>query len=60
MEEVAKYLRALIVLQVADMSDDDAPKPEILLARAGLGHKDIAEILGKKPAAIAKAISRAK
>ena len=35
-------------------------KPEILLNKAGLKNKEIAESLGKKETAVAKAISRAK
>ncbi len=58
--ELLKYTKALLVLQVQTLNkSEDQPKPEILLARAGLSARDIAEIVGKNPAAVAKAIRRA-
>jgi DNA-directed RNA polymerase specialized sigma24 family protein len=59
MEEVAKYLRALVFLQVQALSEV-VQKPELLLSRAGLTAREIAEILGKNQAAVAKSIVRAK
>jgi len=61
MDEVVKYLRALVSLQAnAAASDENGVKAEILLSRAGLRHAEIAEILGKTQSAVAKAVSRAK
>jgi DNA-directed RNA polymerase specialized sigma24 family protein len=61
MEELVKYLRALVLLQVQAMSGDEAPvKVEITLSRAGFSAREIAEMTGKTQAAVAKAISRAR
>jgi DNA-directed RNA polymerase specialized sigma24 family protein len=61
MDEVVKYLKALIALQVQAMTGEaDSVKPEVLLARAGLSSGEIAAILGKKPNAVAMTLSRAK
>jgi hypothetical protein len=60
MDDVAKYLKALVFLQVNQQTGGGVGKPEILLYRAGFKPKEIAEMLGKKEAAVAKAISRAK
>lgn len=59
-DELVKYTRALVLLQVRSLNKTDDPvKPEILLARAGLGAREIAELLGKNSAAVAKALHRA-
>ena len=61
MEELAKYLRASVLLQIQATLDPAAvAKPEVVLARAGFSHKEIAELLDKNMAAVAKAISRGK
>lgn len=60
MDDIAKYLKALVYLQVNQQSGGGFGKPEILLYRAGFKHKEIADILGKKEAAVAKTVSRAK
>jgi DNA-directed RNA polymerase specialized sigma24 family protein len=61
MDELVKYLKALVYLQVQTMSGAEAfQKPEVLLNRAGFTAREIAEILGKNPAAVSKAIERAK
>jgi DNA-directed RNA polymerase specialized sigma24 family protein len=60
MDELVKYTRALLVLQVQTLNKtEDQAKPEILLARAGLPASEIAKLLGKNPAAVTKAIQRA-
>jgi DNA-directed RNA polymerase specialized sigma24 family protein len=41
-------------------NDEASQKPELLLSRAGFTAREIAEILGKNQAAVAKAIERAK
>jgi DNA-directed RNA polymerase specialized sigma24 family protein len=59
-KELVKYAKAILVLQVqATNKTEDPEKSEILLARAGLAAREIAELLGKSPAAVAKAIQRA-
>lgn len=61
MEEVVKYLKALIVLQVQAMSGEDKDtKPEVLLSRAGLSNSEIGSLLGKKANAVNMTLSRAK
>jgi hypothetical protein len=60
MEEIVKYLKALVFLQVNQQVGGAAARPEVLLHKAGLKHKEIAEILNKNEAAIAKSISRAR
>ena len=60
MDELVKYLRALVHLQIqASLEERDRLKTEVLLGRAGFKHAEIAHLLGKTPAAVAKAISRA-
>lgn len=65
MEELIKYMKALVLLGVAAAQQNAEatgtnPKLEVLLADAGFAHKDIADILAKSPAAVAKAVSRAR
>lgn len=61
MEELAKYLKALVLFQIQALLDpSEVAKPEFLLSRAGFAHKEIADLLEKNPAAVAKAISRGK
>jgi DNA-directed RNA polymerase specialized sigma24 family protein len=60
LDQLVKYTRALLLLQVRSLNKTDDPvKPEILLARAGLSAREIAELLGKNSAAVAKALHRA-
>lgn len=59
-DDVVKYLRALLMIQLHSTSEGDVAKPEVLLSKAGLSHGEIATILMKNPGAIAKSISRAK
>jgi DNA-directed RNA polymerase specialized sigma24 family protein len=60
MDELVKYMRALVALQIQALDKREEPlKPELLLARSGLAAREIAELLGKSPAAVAKAIQRA-
>lgn len=67
MEELVRYMRALIMLQIhapqaanTSAGNTSAVKPEVLLARAGFPHKEIADMMGKTQGAVAKTISRAK
>lgn len=66
MEELIRYMRAMVMLQLHTAQgmaagDGGHPlKPEVLLADAGFNTRDIATMLDKSPAAVAKAISRAR
>jgi DNA-directed RNA polymerase specialized sigma24 family protein len=58
--ELVKYTKALVLLQLQGLSKADDPvKPELLLARSGLNAREIAELLGKNSGAVTKAIQRA-
>ena len=58
--ELLKYIKALLLLEVQRLNTEEEPiKPEVLLARAGLNAREIAELLGKNSTAVAKAIQRA-
>ena len=58
--DLLKYFKALLVLEIQRLNTvEESAKPEILLARAGLNAREIAELLGKNPTAVAKAIQRA-
>ncbi len=67
LQELIMYAKASVAIQVRQLQIaggeknlPDAKKPETLLARFGLTHKESAEILGKKPDAVKKAVSRAR
>jgi DNA-directed RNA polymerase specialized sigma24 family protein len=61
MEELEKYLKALVYLQLEARGDEsERQKTELLLARSGFTAREIAEFLGKSEAAASKAISRAR
>jgi DNA-directed RNA polymerase specialized sigma24 family protein len=58
--ELVKYAKALLLLQIQGLNKTDDPvKPEVLLSRAGLNAREIADLLGKNSTAVAKAIQRA-
>ena len=59
-EEVVKHLRAIMLLQLRETLPDVDVKSEVLLSKAGFTHGEIAELLGKSPAAVAKTIQRAR
>jgi DNA-directed RNA polymerase specialized sigma24 family protein len=60
-DELLRYMKALVLLQLQTLPGTESPtKPEILLSRAGFPQKEIAEMLGKSPVAVAKTISRAR
>jgi predicted transcriptional regulator len=61
MEELVKYMKALVMLQTRLIAESlPAVKLEVILSAAGLSHREIAEMLGKSQAAVAKTISRSK
>ena len=58
--ELVKYARALLLLQIHALTKPEDPmKPEVLLSRAGLNPREVADLLGKNLAGVAKAIQRA-
>jgi len=60
-DDILPYLKALILLHLETLRDQESDaKPELLLHRAGIDMADIAGMLGKTYAAVAKTISRAK
>ncbi len=66
MQELVRYARALLILQLKQLELASAAgkgptiRSELLLADAGFGTKEIADILGKNYSAVAKAVSRAR
>ncbi len=55
-----KCAKASLLVQLqAQTPEDEKEKPEILLARAGFVAREIADLLGKSQAAVAKAVQRA-
>ena len=66
MEELVRYARALLLLQLkqvailAETGKGPVVRAEVLLANAGFGAKEIADLLGKNYAAVAKSLSRAR
>jgi hypothetical protein len=60
MTELLKCTKALLLMQLQSASKpDDRLLPEVVLARAGFAPREIAAMVGKNPAAVAKAIQRA-
>jgi DNA-directed RNA polymerase specialized sigma24 family protein len=58
-DEMLPYLKAMVLLLLEALPEKEGgPKAELLLQRAGLGIKEISEMLGKSYAATAKTISR--
>jgi DNA-directed RNA polymerase specialized sigma24 family protein len=59
LKDLARSTKALLLLQLqAQLKREEQEKPEITLFRAGFSSREIAELLGKTPAAIAKSIQR--
>ena len=51
--ELLKYIKALLLLEVQRLDTEEEPiKPEVLLARAGLNAREIAELLRDNIAAV--------
>jgi DNA-directed RNA polymerase specialized sigma24 family protein len=60
LKDLARSTKALLLVQMqAQLPSEQREKPEVLMSRAGFGAKEIAELLGKSQAAIAKSIQRA-
>ncbi len=59
-DEAIKYLKALVFLQLQQVTGAAFDKPELLLSQAGFSAKEVGEMLGKSEGAASKAISRAK
>lgn len=61
LDELVKHTKALVLLQLQALSpQEERLKPEVILARAGYAAREAADLLGKKPAAVAKAMQRGK
>jgi DNA-directed RNA polymerase specialized sigma24 family protein len=61
MEELEKYLRALVLLQLdAQRQEGEARNPMLLLSQAGFANPEIAELLDKNTGAVQKAVERAR
>ena len=60
LKDLARSTKALLLMQLqAQVGPEQREKPEVLLARAGFAAREIAQLLGKNPAAVAKSIQRA-
>jgi DNA-directed RNA polymerase specialized sigma24 family protein len=60
LDDLLKATRALLLTQLQNqLAVDERDKQEVLLARAGFVAREIAELLGKSQAAVAKSIQRA-
>ena len=61
-EVLLPYLKALLLLQLEALRNEEIfeAKPELLLDRAGIDRKEIAEMLGKTYEAVVKTINRGK
>jgi DNA-directed RNA polymerase specialized sigma24 family protein len=59
LKELAKSMKAMLLVQLqAQLAPDDREKPEVLLSRAGFAAREIADLLKKSQAAVAKSIQR--
>lgn len=59
MDDSLRYLRALVVLQAATLEQlGGGPKPEVLLDRAGMSIREIADLTGRTYDAVAQTLSR--
>jgi DNA-directed RNA polymerase specialized sigma24 family protein len=57
---LGRYMKGLLAVQVRLLEKAGIEeKPEVLLSSVGIPAKEIAEIVGKNPDAVAKAIQRA-
>jgi len=60
-EDTPKFLKALLLLEIQKaQQQENIPKLELLLYRAGFSNKEIADILQKKEGSVAVAVHRAK
>jgi hypothetical protein len=58
-DESLRYLKALVILQVAVLEQlGGSSKPEVLLDRAGLAIREIAELTDRSYDAVAQTLSR--
>lgn len=58
-EELLKCSKALVLMEIRKASKpEEQVKPEVVLARVGFTAREIAEMVGKNQAAVAKAIQR--
>jgi len=60
LKELVTATKAMVLLQLQAMAaPEDREKPELVLARAGFGAREIAALLNKNQHAVAKALQRA-
>jgi DNA-directed RNA polymerase specialized sigma24 family protein len=60
LKELVKATKAVFLVQFQALEERaDRDKPEVVLARAGYGAAEIAKLLNRGQAAVAKAIQRA-
>ena len=61
MEDLLKYIKALVALQARAIGESQPGlKLELVLKVAGLNNREIAQLLDRSEAAVAKTISRSK
>lgn len=61
MDDLLKYMKALVLLQVNGSGEDDERSgPDVVLSQAGFTNPEIAELLHRTPAAVQKSIERAR
>jgi hypothetical protein len=65
MEELLKYVKAMVALQLQQSAARDAEpgtvmKPELLLTRLGFTQKEVGDLLGKTTNAVKMAVRDAK
>lgn len=60
LQELTKYLKANLLLQLRNFDSNENEKPEILLFRAGFTRQEIADLLGKNYEAVKKSLQSLK
>jgi hypothetical protein len=60
LEQLIKLTRAVLLVQLQALAKpEEREKPEVVLGRAGFAAREVAELLNRNPAAVAKAMQRA-
>ena len=61
MDELLRYMRALVLLSLNDIKEEEERQgPDVVLSRAGFTNPEIAQLLGRTAAAVQKAIERSR
>jgi hypothetical protein len=59
-EQLTKLTKAVLLVQLQTLAKpEEREKPEVVLGRAGFAAREVAELLNRNQAAVAKAIQRA-